>query len=60
MPKSSPEIEIRIANALEAYRTSDKPNVKALEREFDVSSDSYMVESRVASLPKRVMALIGL
>jgi hypothetical protein len=37
MPKFSPEVEIRIASALEAYRTSDKPNIKALAREFDVS-----------------------
>jgi transposase-like protein len=37
MPKFSPEVEIRIASALEAYHTSNKPNIKALAREFDVS-----------------------
>ena len=37
MPNPSSEIEIRIASALEAYRTSDKPHIKALAREFDVS-----------------------
>jgi hypothetical protein len=36
MPKSSSDIEIRIASAIEAYRTSNKPNIKALAREFDV------------------------
>ena len=36
MPKFSPEVEIRIASALEAYHTSNKPNIKALAREFDV------------------------
>ena len=37
MPKFSPEVEIRIASALEAYHKNDKPNIKALAREFDVS-----------------------
>jgi hypothetical protein len=36
MPKFSPEVEIRIASALKAYRISNKPNIKALAREFDV------------------------
>ena len=37
MPKFSPEVEIHIASALEAYYASNKPNIKALAREFDVS-----------------------
>jgi hypothetical protein len=36
MPNPSSDIEIRIASAIEAYRTSNKPNIKALAREFDV------------------------
>jgi hypothetical protein len=36
MPKSSSDIEICIASAIEAYCTSNTPNIKALAREFDV------------------------
>ena len=36
MPNPSSEIEIRIASALETYRSSNTPNIKALAREFDV------------------------
>ena len=36
MPKFSAEVEICITSALEAYCMSNKPNIKALAREFDV------------------------